>query len=173
MEAGILPISRSLRQTVLDRVVMDVFHVLDQVALVPNLVLPEAPLPYCLLTLPPPRWRDAFSIGLRTRAGKGTLDQPPARREVSVSFRQCPDTVQMVGQEDKGIDLEGMTRHYVPERLPQTGDVFRVAQEPSSAVGDDGKEVGPTFRACTSVFHLLNLVTSGALVQGHPGQGVG
>jgi hypothetical protein len=154
MEAGVLPVPRGLYQAVLDRVVVNVFHVLDQVPLIPDLMFPETPLPYGLFTLLPPRARDNPVAGLTTRAGEGAFDQTPACRKVTISFRQCPDTMEMVGQQDEGIDLEGVTPHHVPERLPQMGDVLWFTQKPSPAVCYNREKVCPAFHSRPSVLHF-------------------
>jgi len=36
------------------------------------------------------------------------LDQPPPQREIAIIWRQSPDRVQMIGQNDEGIDREGI-----------------------------------------------------------------
>jgi len=77
--------------------------------------------------------------------------------------------MQMVRQKDEGIDLEGVTRHHVPKRPSQKRDVFRFTQEPPPTVCHQCKEVGPALRSRSSVFHLADLVTSGVLIQEHPG----
>jgi hypothetical protein len=67
----------------------------------------------------------------------------------------------MIGQKDKGINLEGVTRHHIPKRLPQMGDVFEFAQKPSSAVCHQCEKVRPAFGSRPPVFHRVVLVTSG------------
>ena len=37
---------------------------------------------------------------------KPGLDEPPARGEIGITFRERPDAVQVLGQYDDGIDLE-------------------------------------------------------------------
>lgn len=45
VKAGNLPFNRSLHEPVLDRVVMDILHVMLPIPVIPDQVLPEASLP--------------------------------------------------------------------------------------------------------------------------------
>ena len=91
VKTGIRPIDDFTRQAMLDGVVMDVIDMLYKVALVAQHMLPVAMLPNvfqsCMLAEP-------------------RLDQSPARHEVGIVFRQSPDAMQVIGQDDDGVDSE-------------------------------------------------------------------
>lgn len=44
----------------------------------------------------------------RQRLREPAFDQPPARREIRIGRRQCPDRMQMIRQHDEGINRERM-----------------------------------------------------------------
>ena len=79
---------------VLDRIELQVIHVVGVVSFIADSVLPEAPLPDTPLATVHSHLGSSF--GLWESLGKACLDESPAGREVRVASRQGPDTVQMV-----------------------------------------------------------------------------
>ena len=122
---------------VLHRVVVNVVKMPTIVCLVANGVLPQTALPDASLSLPRTTRRDALSLS--HAAGKTGFDQTPASREISVVFRQLPDTVQMVGQDHYRIKQEWMRLAHMPESAPQVSDVFD-QQRPAVAIGKIDRE---------------------------------
>ena len=105
------------------RIVVNVFNVSDKIAVISDLMFPVTPLPDCLLTfvemcsrLPP------FEL-LPALPAEMTLNLTPAHREVAVIFRQDPDAMQMVGQQNKSVDGIWMSLHDGPERFPQQSNI--------------------------------------------------
>lgn len=47
------------------------------------------------------------------------LDQPPARHEISITIWQGPDAVQVVGQNDDGVDIEWPLLTHGADSIPQ------------------------------------------------------
>ena len=84
-------------------------HVIDVMSVIPfisNQVLPVTPLPDASLAARALGCRQ--HLGLRQPSGESELDDFPAQREVSVAIRERPDAMHMVGQNDPGVDVEGM-----------------------------------------------------------------
>ena len=62
----------------LHRVVMDLLHVLDEIPLIPDWMLPNAALPDRLLLLLLPHGRRSKAVLRITAPAEGALDEPPA-----------------------------------------------------------------------------------------------
>ena len=91
----------------LDRIEMDVVDVIFKIAFITQQVLPVAVLPYIL----------ECRVFAEPR-----LDQPPARHEIGIAIRQGPDAVQMVGQDNDGVDIERPRFSNYAKRLAQQAD---------------------------------------------------
>ena len=94
----------------LDRVDVDVVEMRGEIGFVADGVLLELPLPYALLAFGTPalaalKMLMCFEIA----AGEPFLDQTPASGEVGVPHGQGPESMQVIGKDDVGIDLEGVT----------------------------------------------------------------
>ena len=87
-----------------DWIEMNIIHVCREVGIVADGMFPEPPLPDA--ALPVPLAYHGAALLRRQAAGKDALDHAPSRREVIVSRRQRPDAMQMVWQDDPGIDGE-------------------------------------------------------------------
>jgi hypothetical protein len=88
------------------------------------------------------------------------LHQPPAARKISVAFRQRPDRMQMVRQDDDGFDVERMASPKIAERLAQEVDVIdektqaalsQIGREEKAAAAD---KVSPMVRHRASIAEL-------------------
>ena len=88
----------------LDGVVMDVIDVVCEVALVTQHMLPIPLLP------------DIFKI---EALAEPCLDQATARHEIGIAFRQGPDAVQVIGQDDDSVDSEWPLMPHGAERITQ------------------------------------------------------
>lgn len=117
----------------LDRIVMNVIHVMPPVFFVSKQMFPVTPLPqYFLLA----RIERAFHPK-RNEA----LDLPPPFRKVIIAFGQLPDAVQVVGQYDDGIHRKWATLHDMAESLPQPVNRVFSRQPWAARVSDHGKEI--------------------------------
>ena len=106
------------------------------IRLVANGVLPKAPLPYpALVTL--------VSGGVDLARG-GFLYFTPAGGVIGIALGQSPEAVQVFGQDDYGVDLEGANGHDFAKGGAQCFDVRFVDEDGRAVVGDDGEEVGAT-----------------------------
>src|SRR5713226_496271 len=103
MERGIRPLLNPLYKSVLDGVVVNVIHMRLKILFIPYGVLPEPPLPHIVFAL-----RITFDRPAGTCQGtyKTGLDQTPAVGVIGVGRRQRPDTMQMIRQNNDGVDLE-------------------------------------------------------------------
>ena len=109
------------------RIEVDVIHVPGEVGVVADGVFPETPLPDTAFAGVLAARREPFAI--RNASGKRGFDQPPARREIGVVPRQGPDAMQVVGQDDDGVDGERARVARSTECRAQIIDVFH--QQPA------------------------------------------
>jgi len=98
------PVERIGNQAVLHQVVVNVIDVSGEIVVVADQVFPEAPLPEIIFAAPVAHERRAVA---NQPATERRLDRPPASRKVGVALRQGPERVQMVRQDDGGVDGEG------------------------------------------------------------------
>jgi len=70
---------------------------------------------------------------LRQASREGGFDQPPAQRKVVVVFRQRPDRVKVIGQDNNRVDVERMTPPDVTEGAAQTINVIGEQMQPTLA----------------------------------------
>src|SRR5947209_6946912 len=80
----------------LDRVVVDVIHVMPVIRVIPYRMFPKTPLPDTPFPFVHAAFATAFGLGQLTR--KGRFDLPPTSGEIVVILGQGPDTVQVVRQ---------------------------------------------------------------------------
>jgi len=114
------------RVTVFNRIVMDVIKMPLKVALVLDCVFPESALPYVGFPAISPRTLAEFSRGPDIKgAGEFDLDPPNSPGKIGVAGRQRPEEVNMVGQDHRRDDLEGLLSPDAPERLAQQFDPLR------------------------------------------------
>ncbi len=79
------------------RIVMNVLHMLNVITLIPDLMLPKATLPHGFFLFTLPRYGDLSLISCLTMTAEIALDESPAGRKISITGRQCPQSVKMVG----------------------------------------------------------------------------
>ncbi len=108
----------------LDRVVMNVIHAAFKIGIIPNLMLPKPPLPNARFASRHPRRAQPrvvpdFWQGFAAQL----LDHVPTQAEIGVIFGQCPNGVQVVGQQHPSINRERMmasgARHRLAQRCPK------------------------------------------------------
>jgi hypothetical protein len=89
----------------LDRIVMNIIAQNFKFPFVSNLMFPEPPLPQASFpsTLPRFAHRPFGPPISQVIAGKPELDNPPANRKIRIVFRQRPQTMQMIRQQNDGI----------------------------------------------------------------------
>ena len=104
VKTGIRPIDDFAHQAMFDRIVMNVIDMIGKVALIAQDVLPIPLLPdrFQIATLAEPR-----------------LDQAPARHEIGIAVGQGPDAMQVIGQNDDGVDIEWPLLTHGAECIPQ------------------------------------------------------
>jgi len=108
---------------VLDRIDVDIVDVSRKIPFISDGVLPIATLPNATLALADPTRRNCFAT--REFAREGRFDQTPARCEVCVALRHCPDRMKMVWQDDDGIDRERVPLARLAKRRTQDLDMRR------------------------------------------------
>jgi len=115
---------------------MDVFDMPCEVLLVTNHMLPIAALPDPAFPLRRTAWRT--ELGRRNLPRKAVLDEHPASGEVRVAGRQRPQGVQVIGENDHGVDAEGMRLAHPSRRFAQGIDV--VDEQARLTVGEVDRE---------------------------------
>ena len=102
------PIDYTARMSMFDGIDVNVVNVRRIVALIANQMFPISPLPDPSLAFRHSARTASFQMRLLSR--KRGFDQPPTQRIVAVVLPQRPHSVQMIRQDDDGIDHEGMPR---------------------------------------------------------------
>ena len=100
-----------------DRIEVDVITMPFKIDLVTQGVLPIPPLP-------DPAFRFALPARRATLAHLNAsrefcFDQPPPSSEIRVARRQCPDRVQVVGQDHYRVQTERVARPRITNRASQ------------------------------------------------------
>jgi hypothetical protein len=105
-------VRRSLDQPVFDGIDIDVFDVAGKIGFIANTMFPIPPLPEGRFSM------FNFGVGhpvgavIKTGAGQRyrTFDQAPAQGKVRVTRRQGPHTMEMIRQQNPGINCKRMFR---------------------------------------------------------------
>src|ERR1043165_7030197 len=100
------PIHRPLAQSVLHRVVMNVIHMTDIIIVVANHVFPESSLPDSTFAFIGSTARSR--LGVWHGAREYLLDLGPAHRIIVIALGKRPDAMQMLRQDDDGINVKRM-----------------------------------------------------------------
>ena len=141
MKAAMRPVDNTRDMSVLDRIEMDIVDMALQIGIIANGVLPIATLPDTLLSLA------HLACGSRQgskAAREAALDQAPAGGKISVSFRQCPNRVNVIGQD---ADRDGFERAALLDgSIDNSQSINLVQQQPARPVGEnDGEEENAAF----------------------------
>ena len=127
---------------------MDVVGESGELCVVANDMFPEAPLPHI-----------GFAVGRAGRnggplsmdgLGEAPFDRADPGGEGIVAWRQGHQHMEMVGQDHGGFDGEGLLRRSDAEGVAKAGDRIVADEQPATAVGDDGKEVGSARNAVSA-----------------------
>jgi hypothetical protein len=105
MKRRVRPIAHSGDKTVFHGIEVNVIDVPFEILLITNDVFPESTLPQRYLAISVTSDRSAR---LDDGGGEPTLDQVSTIWKIGVSFGQCHDDVEVIGQYDHGIDRERM-----------------------------------------------------------------
>ena len=123
----------------LDRIEPAIVDMAPQVALVANELLP-------ITTLPDAAFAAVLTDGtelidFRDRFREADLDPAPSDREIRVTLRQCPNSMDMIWQYHHRVDLEGKP---VPGLADSTAKIFDIVdQQTTVAVKKiDREEIG-------------------------------
>ena len=111
---------RAPNKSMLDRIVMNIVHVVNHIFFIADSVIPEPPLPEAALTA----FRAGYGASLlgTTRGtpqlGELALDAPPPPGEIEVLIGQLPYAVQVLRQQGDRHHLEWTFPLYGKNRLP-------------------------------------------------------
>lgn len=134
------PGNRRFRQAMFYEIVMYILDMPYKIAIIPDLVFPVASLPDSLFSPLQLRPRLLHFEVIMTASGKMTLDLPPPHRKIIIIFRQCPNTVQMIGQQNKGINDKRVLADNSLKRFFHQRDVRVMAQNLLPLVRDNRKK---------------------------------
>src|SRR5437899_9070127 len=108
MKGRIRPIDRPRRKAMFHRVPMDVIDMPRKVIVVADLMFPKAALPDAgFLAIDSGTGQVSSTIFRSAALGNKTLDHGPAHRKLRITLRQGQDAMQMMGQQNPGIDSKG------------------------------------------------------------------
>lgn len=115
----------------LDRVKVQVVHVMPEIGLVPDLVFPVTMLPKSAATFGRAVRRKPVRPEVTGAAGASheALDQAPAGRKIRIVFRQSPDGMQVIREQNPAIDAEGVFYANSGNGLAQSGTNIRRDQD--------------------------------------------
>jgi hypothetical protein len=117
IEAGIRPVRDTGNMPMFDGVVRNVVQVRFEVPFIANRVLPESPLPDGALPVLDTAYGTPLALGNASR--EPCLDIVPPCREIAVARGKRPDAVQMIREDDDGVDLEGPAPPGIGKHRPQ------------------------------------------------------
>lgn len=154
MKTGMLPCNRRVHAPVLHGIVMDVIHMAVEIRIVPDSVLPIPPLPdgSFILSHPGRRIFDA-NVGVAPR--KIGFDQADTFRVIVVANRQRHEKVQVLRQNDNGLQHERMALIDAPESAPQQGNIFRSIQKFLSLMRYESEKIGSSADFSSAIAHGL------------------
>ena len=108
----------------LDGIVMDVIDMVFKIPFIPNAMLPKSSLPYSLFLFMAPTGNNIGTLFAADGGGKRPFDIAPTHGIIGIARRQCPYGVNMIGQNNNGIDMKRTARPFVTKRRPQLLNVF-------------------------------------------------
>lgn len=155
------PRMRTANQAVFDRIIVDVIDVAGQVCLIADAMLPKAFLPDTSLVSSVSRTGNGRFRSARSgpRFHETPLDGGPAGGIIGVVFRQSPDAMEMIRQQDDGRHLERLLALHNAENLPETPSCPIVCEDPSAALRHQREEERAALQECASVIrHCICLV---------------
>src|SRR5580704_7412981 len=168
MKRRIWPVGDPAHIPMFHRIEMDIVGMPREILFIAQSMLPIAPLQNAAFALL--RAARGPALAGRQAAREHRLDQPPPQRKISVAFRQRPDRMQMVRQDDDGFDVERMAPPNMAECLAQQVDV--IDEKTQTAVSQIGREekaaaadkVSPIVRHHASVARLKVMGFAGPVV---------
>src|SRR6056297_3889939 len=158
MHRGIPPILRAPDESVFHRIEMSIRNSRCVIFRPSDMVLPIAPLPDATLAAadmtgtPEPLWH---------LPGKPGFDHAPARCEIMVPRRQCPDRVQVIGQHHPSIDIKRMILPRGAHCLPECANLIHQKRRPSRGKGDGKKYGGAGHLGAFVIRHGQTMPTNG------------
>src|SRR5215831_854827 len=129
----------------------------NEIRLITNDVFPEATLPDSLFAFRTPAFVSLRrGVRLEISARERLFYQAPPSREIRVSFRQGPDRVQMIGQDDVCVDLERVTRANFLGRLQEQRHACIITKQGKAAFRNDREKVAPTRQGSAAIAHVAS-----------------
>ncbi|GEM_PF-2283191 len=153
IKTRILPILHRRYQTMLYRIKMDVINMVSKIPLITNLMFPKPALPNCPFLFGNTAGVNAIVFTHLTATRKITFDQPPPGGKIGIAIRQRPDTMQMIGQYNNGINYKRMTQHHIPYRQTQQINMRMISKNRPPVVGYQSKKETPTSQPRTPISH--------------------
>jgi hypothetical protein len=121
-------------------------------------VFPVTALPDLFFPLLQPGRRDNDRNWQPIMPGKMALDQSPTDRKVRITWREGPEEMKMVGEDDTGNDGEGPLLYGRLKCVSQVFNSGRIRKNWAALKGDNGEEIGSTRNENAAVVHTILLV---------------
>jgi len=144
----------------LDRIDVDVVEVHLEIALVADGMFPIAPLPDSLLCFRNPATGPLGQAMTLTKEGlrERTLDQAHARRIVGIASRQSAEQMDVVRENDLGLESERPATLHLANRVPVEIDCSWVGEERQAVVRDKREEIRRPGYEHTTIAHGVSNV---------------
>ena len=148
------PIAHAAHQTMLARVPVNVIDTPLEIVFVAQRVLPISSLPHAAHSVSPTRDRlnSLTATAVQPAFCEFFLDAGPAQRVLLVAWRECPDRVPMVGEQDDGHHPERMLDPNLVNCLSQTTPAEFRGQDGRTAVRSTREEIGAAGCEIASIF---------------------
>jgi len=114
VKARIRPIHNTRHIAMLHWIPMNVIYMHRKI-IIADLMFPKSPLPQPQFLALDARGRKQRNNLIACGLAHQPFDDIPAHRIIPIIRRQCPDAMNMIRQQYKGIDFERMLRHYLPQ----------------------------------------------------------
>ena len=133
---------------------MNIVEVSRKIGVVADDMLPKSSLPNVLLTLGmtariPLDWLMRAHETLR----EGFFDETPSQRKIGVALRKRPNDMNMIGQYDEGVDVEGVSDFDTAQGVLEESNGLSVVENGSPSVGHDGEKVAGSGNLGATISH--------------------
>ncbi len=156
------PVTRFRRQSMFDRIEVDVIAVAKPVRFVAYAVFPVPSLPNTPLAMSCSvrgNWQRT-TASRQKLLGEQAFDVRPSNRKVVVAVRQRPEAVQVVRQEHAGEHIEGPTSAHRHKCPPQRAASAGILKEFPTAMRHHREKIGRTILAPSDVIWHVEMVST-------------
>jgi hypothetical protein len=161
MKRRMRPIAHPRHDAVFHRIDVTILDVTGIVRIVSNQMLPKSPLPYA--SLGPLSANGGETLVLRQSLRKSRLGQSPTNREIGVVWRQCPDGMNMIRQDDHSVDFKRVTLLSRARCLAQSVNLVDKKRTTALQQGYCEEPASTGNQGATIIWHCASLADCGGL----------